>query len=63
MPFADSGFSGFSFMTNSAGLYGFPGGTATTNLSGLVVRINDACGAVSNAVQLSPSTGLDALGG
>ncbi len=57
MPFADTGFSGLT--TNSAGIYNYTSGTATTTLTGLYVDINDSCGAIS----ASSSTGNIALGG
>ncbi|HEY7215016.1 MAG TPA: endopeptidase, partial [Thermoanaerobaculia bacterium] len=59
MPFANTGFAAPNNFTNSAGLYNYTSGTATTTLTGQYVRIVDSCGAVSN----SSGTGAINLGG
>jgi trimeric autotransporter adhesin len=59
MPFADTGFASPNNFTNSAGVYNYTSGTATTTLTGQYVDIVDNCGAVSN----SSATGLINLGG
>jgi hypothetical protein len=59
MPFADTGLAAPNDFTNSAGIYNFLGGTATTTLAGKYVKITDACGAISN----SSTTGSIDLGG
>jgi hypothetical protein len=59
MPFADTGFPAPNDFTNSAGLYRYSGGTATTTLSGRYVKITDTCGNISN----SSPTGTIKLGG
>ncbi|MGH9464144.1 MAG: endopeptidase, partial [Thermoanaerobaculia bacterium] len=57
MPFADTGFAGVN--TNSAGIYNYTSGTATTTLTGPYVDIIDTCGAIS----ASSATGDINLGG
>jgi hypothetical protein len=60
MPFADTGLTAPNDFTNSAGIYNFLGGTATTTLAGKYVKItDDTCGAISN----SSTTGSIDLGG
>jgi trimeric autotransporter adhesin len=59
MPFADTGLAAPNDFTNSAGIYNYLGGTATTTLAGKYVKIVDACGAISN----SSTTGSIDLGG
>jgi trimeric autotransporter adhesin len=59
MPFADTGFASPNNFTNSAGVYNYTSGTATTTLSGRYVDIFDNCGAISN----SSATGDIDLGG
>ncbi|HEV8580531.1 MAG TPA: PepSY domain-containing protein [Thermoanaerobaculia bacterium] len=59
MPFADTGFASPNNFTNSAGLYNYTSGTATTTLTGRYVDIADNCGAISN----SSATGAVNLGG
>ena len=59
MPFADTGLADPNAFTNSAGVYNFLGGTATTTLAGKYVEIADDCGAIGN----SSPTGSIALGG
>ena len=46
MPFADTGQSAPNDFANSAGLFDFEGGEATTTLDGKYVRIDDRCGDV-----------------
>ncbi len=59
MPFADTGFASPNNFTNSAGIYNYTSGTATTTLTGRYVDIFDNCGAISN----SSATGDIDLGG
>jgi hypothetical protein len=59
MPFANTGFAAPNDFTNSAGIYDYTGGTATTTLSGRYIRIGDTCGAISE----SSATGTIDLGG
>ncbi len=59
MPFADTGFASPNNFTNSAGLYNYTSGTATTTLTGRYVDIVDSCGAVNN----TSATGAINLGG
>ena len=59
MPFADTGQAAPNDLTNSAGLYEYTGGGATTTLTGPFVEISDTCGTVSE----STSTGALDLGG
>ncbi len=59
MPFADTGFASPNNFTNSAGIYNYTSGTATTTLTGRFVDIVDSCGAISN----SSATGAISLGG
>ncbi len=59
MPFADTGFAAPNNFTNSAGLYNYTSGTATTTLTGQFVDIVDTCGAIS----ASSATGAISLGG
>jgi hypothetical protein len=59
MPFADTGFASPNNFTNSAGVFDWTSGTATTTLTGRYVDIVDSCGAVSN----SSGTGSIGLGG
>jgi trimeric autotransporter adhesin len=59
MPFADTGLAAPNDFTNSAGIYNFLGGTATTTLAGKYVEITDTCGALGN----NSTTGSIALGG
>lgn len=59
MPFADTGFAPPNDFTNSAGVYRYTSGTATTTLTGRYVEINDNCGPISN----SSPTGSIKLGG
>jgi hypothetical protein len=59
MPFADTGFASPNSFTNSGGVYTYPGGTATTTLTGRYVDIADTCGAISE----SSTTGAIDLGG
>src|SRR6185295_7177211 len=59
MPFADTGFASPNNFTNSAGIYNYTSGTATTTLTGQYVDIVDSCGAISN----SSGTGAINLGG
>jgi hypothetical protein len=47
MPFTNTGLAAPNDFTNSAGVYNWPGGTATTTLAGRFVRIVDTCGAIS----------------
>ncbi len=54
MPFADTGLAAPNASTNSAGIYNFLGGTATTTLAGKYVKIADACGAISNSSTAGP---------
>ena len=59
MPFANTGLAAPNNFTNSAGLFDFTSGTATTTLVGKFVRIVDSCGALS----ASSTTGaIDLLG-
>src|SRR5262245_35237966 len=59
MPFADTGFAAPNNFTNTAGIYNYTSGTATTTLTGKYVNINDTCGNISN----SSSNGNINLGG
>jgi trimeric autotransporter adhesin len=59
MPFANTGLAAPNNFTNSAGLFDFTSGTATTTLTGRYVRIVDSCGALS----ASSGTGAIELGG
>jgi hypothetical protein len=59
MPFADTGFPAPDDFANSAGVYAYTSGTATTTLTGKHVEITDACGPISNS---SPTGDID-LGG
>jgi hypothetical protein len=59
MPFADTGFVAPNNFTNSAGVYNYTSGTATTTLTGQYVNISDTCGNISNS---SPNGNI-ALGG
>jgi subtilisin-like proprotein convertase family protein len=54
MPFADTGQAAPNDLTNSAGLYEYDGGTATTTLDGPYVRVNDNCGAVNESTTEGP---------
>jgi fibronectin type 3 domain-containing protein len=62
MPYADLSSGGFA---NSAGIYSFGGGTVTSLLAGQFVKINDTCGAISQAsdgsgnIAFSTSAGTD----
>ena len=49
MPFADTGLAPPNDFANSAGIFNYTGGTATTTLTGKYVGIVDACGAISNS--------------
>jgi hypothetical protein len=49
MPFADTGLAAPNNYTNSAGVFDYTGGTATTTLSGRFVNISDTCGGVSES--------------
>ena len=59
MPFADTGLASPNNFTNSAGIFNYTSGTATTTLTGRYVDIADSCGAISN----SSTTGDIVLGG
>lgn len=59
MPFADTGFAAPDNYTNSAGVFDWTSGTATTTLTGKYFDIYDTCGTVS----ASSATGNIALGG
>jgi hypothetical protein len=59
MPFADTGIAAPNNFTNSAGIFNYTSGTATTTLTGRFVDIVDSCGAISN----SSTTGNISLGG
>jgi hypothetical protein len=59
MPFADTGFASPNNFANSAGIYDYPGGTATTTLTGRYVDISDTCGTITD----SSATGTIDLGG
>ena len=59
MPFANTGAASPNNFTNSAGVYNYSSGTATTTLSGRYFRMVDSCGAVSE----SSATGAINLGG
>jgi trimeric autotransporter adhesin len=59
MPFANTGLAAPNNFANSAGVFDWTSGTATTTLSGRYVRIADTCGAIS----ASSATGNIALGG
>jgi subtilisin-like proprotein convertase family protein len=45
--------------TNSAGIYAWPGGTVSVNLSGPYVRISDTCGAVAESGGSAAEGNLD----
>lgn len=49
MPFADTGLVSPNNFTNSAGIFNWTSGTATTTLTGRYVDIVDSCGAVTNS--------------
>ena len=49
MPFADTGLPAPNEFTNSAGIFDFLGGTATTTLTGRYVRVFDSCGGTSKS--------------
>jgi hypothetical protein len=62
MPFADTGFPAPNNFTDSAGIYNYTSGTATTTLSGRFVNTSDTCGQLSNSsptgnIQLAGSNG------
>jgi hypothetical protein len=59
MPFANTGLAAPNDFTNSAGIYDYTSGTATTSLAGRFVRMVDNCGAISG----STTTGDLDLGG
>ena len=59
MPFADTGFAAPNNFTDSAGVYNYTSGTATTTLTGRYVDINDNCGAIN----ASSASGAINLGG
>ncbi len=59
MSFADTAFAAPNNFTNSAGIYNYTSGTATTTLTGVNVDIVDNCGAIS----ASSATGDIDLGG
>jgi hypothetical protein len=59
MPFTDTGLASPNNFANSAGVFMFPGGTATTTLTGRFVDIVDTCGSIS----ASSGTGNINLGG
>ena len=59
MPFADTGLPTPNDFTNSAGLYEYTGGTATTTLAGRFVEISDTCGVINE----DSATGAVDLGG
>jgi len=59
MPFANTGFPAPNDFANSAGIYDYTSGTATTTLAGRFVRITDTCGAIA----ASSATGAIDLGG
>ncbi len=59
MPFANTGFASPNNFTNSAGIYNYTSGTATTTLNGRYWRMVDTCGAVSE----SSATGAINMGG
>ncbi len=59
MPYANTGFASPNNFTNSAGLYTYTSGTATTTLSGKYINISDNCGSISE----SSGTGSINLGG
>ncbi|HEY7409347.1 MAG TPA: hypothetical protein VII13_01315 [Vicinamibacteria bacterium] len=59
MPFADTGFAAPNNFTDSAGVYDYTSGTATTTLTGRYVDIVDSCGAVNQ----SSATGSINMGG
>jgi subtilisin-like proprotein convertase family protein len=54
MPFADTGQAAPNDFANSAGIYEYDGGTATTTLDGPYVRVNDTCGAISESTTDGP---------
>ncbi len=54
MPFAYTGLAAPNDVTNSAGLYDYPGGTVTFDLSGPYVSIDDTCGTVSESTTAGP---------
>ncbi len=49
MPFTDTGLAPPNDFANSAGIFDYLGGTATTTLNGRYVRISDSCGAISRS--------------
>jgi subtilisin-like proprotein convertase family protein len=49
MPFADTGQPAPNDYTNSAGLYEYDGGTATTQFQGRYVRVSDTCGSFNES--------------
>ena len=49
MPFANTGLAAPNNFTNSAGIFEYTSGTATTTLAGRFVRMIDSCGAVSES--------------
>jgi subtilisin-like proprotein convertase family protein len=49
MPWADTGLASPNNFTNSAGLFNYIGGTATTNFSGKYVAITDSCGEINES--------------
>ena len=49
MPWADTGLASPNNFTNSAGLFEYTSGTATTHFSGKYVAIGDTCGAVNES--------------
>ncbi|HKI06511.1 MAG TPA: hypothetical protein VKK31_31320 [Thermoanaerobaculia bacterium] len=53
MPFTNTGLAFPNNYTNSAGVYNYPGGAATSTLNGLYVRASDACGITSLAADTS----------
>ena len=59
MPHANTGFAAPNNFTNSAGIFDYTSGTATTTLSGRYFRMVDSCGAIS----ASSATGDINLGG
>jgi len=59
MPWANTGLAAPNDFTNSAGVFDYTSGTATSTLNGRFVRVTDTCGAIS----LSSPTGDLAFGG
>ncbi len=47
MPWANTGLAAPNNFTNSAGIFDYTSGTATSTLVGRFVRISDNCGAIS----------------